>query len=265
MNVFLKELKTRRKSLIIWSVVMIIYLYLSMLKFETFSATPAVVSELLRNFPSTLKAVFGMGGLDLTTLSGYFGVVFAYTALLVAVFAGMLGSRVLSDEESDKTSEFLYAKPIPRSKILTAKLSVVLIDIVILCAVLFAGSLALVSKFSPTSQDIHFIILLNTAALIIMLVFAALGAAASSLLRRAVTGGKIIAMLVFACFVLDSASKLTPDLDWMKYFSIFSWFDAQRILTAMNLNMYALIASSALVVIGIVVTYVFYSKKDLTT
>jgi ABC-2 type transport system permease protein len=140
MNVFWRELRTYRKSVLLWSAGIVLLLVASMAKFNTLTAGGMDVNQLLDQFPATVQAVFGMNGLDITTIVGYFGVLYLYVAVMLAIQAGMMGADMIDKEEQDKTTEFLYVKPRSRARILTAKLCAALVVLVVLNIVTFATS-----------------------------------------------------------------------------------------------------------------------------
>jgi ABC-2 type transport system permease protein len=77
---------------------------------------------LFKTFPKPVLVIAGINGLDVGTVIGYFGVLYLYILLMATIHAAMIGAEVISKEERDRTSEFLYPKPISRSKIVTEKL-----------------------------------------------------------------------------------------------------------------------------------------------
>ena len=54
---------------------------------------------------------------------------------MATIHAAMLGATIIAKEERDKTAEFLFVKPVSRSKIISFKLLVALVNIVILTIV----------------------------------------------------------------------------------------------------------------------------------
>ena len=82
MHIFFRELKSRRISLVIWAAALVAFLLLSMVKYETLSADPKALQTLMSQFPATIQAIFGMNRLDITTVEGYYGILFLYLALL---------------------------------------------------------------------------------------------------------------------------------------------------------------------------------------
>ena len=65
---------------------------------------------------------------------------FLYIAVMGAVHAVILGSELISKEERDKTSEFLYAKPVSRPTALTGKLLAGLTNLIVLNLVTLVSS-----------------------------------------------------------------------------------------------------------------------------
>jgi ABC-2 type transport system permease protein len=55
--------------------------------------------------PAVMDAV-NMRAFNLTTLSGFYGLMFIYFGLMGAIAAAMWGSDIISKEERDKTVEF---------------------------------------------------------------------------------------------------------------------------------------------------------------
>ena len=79
MNLFLRELKSHLKSLFIWSAAIAAFMFMSMAKYTVLAGDAAASQQIMKAFPATLQAVFGMTGLDLTTIEGYYGICFIFT------------------------------------------------------------------------------------------------------------------------------------------------------------------------------------------
>lgn len=71
MNVFFHELKMRLKGLSIWVISMIALIFASMIKYDSLHESGPAATAMIESFPQTLQAVFGMNGLNLSTVSGY--------------------------------------------------------------------------------------------------------------------------------------------------------------------------------------------------
>ena len=65
---------------------------------------------------------FGMTDMDMATILGYFGLIFLFCQICLAIQAANYGFSLVSIEERELTADFLLAKPVGRPKILTSKL-----------------------------------------------------------------------------------------------------------------------------------------------
>ena len=263
MNVFMHELKAHRKALIIWSVSVVIFMAMSMAKFGTLSADAEGMRQIMSQFPQTMQAVFGMSGLDITTLGGYFGICFLYIELLLAIHGGLLGVSVLAEEEQDKTTEFLYVKPVGRAKIITQKLMAGLLNIFVLWGVTAASAwVSIEAAASMKGFEKEFMLFMG-AALLIQLVFFFVGSLAAGVVKNSRSPGRYLAIAVFVSYVLFVFSKLSDSFDWLKYVSVFRFFDAAELLANKSLNTVYVAICAGIIVVCAVLTYVFYIRRDL--
>jgi len=172
MNIFFQELRYRRKAQIGWVAAIIVFMALSVVKFDSLSKDTAASKVLLDQFPATIQAVFGMTGLDMTSLSGYFGILFIYILVILSVHAGMLGAGVLADEERDKTTEFLLVKPRSRSMIITQKLLAGFVYVATLWGVVVITTVASTLTVSNTGEFMrnfwHFMLALGITQLVVL-------------------------------------------------------------------------------------------------
>ena len=135
----LRELKINIKSLLLWSISFAILIYFGMTKFEVMTgANSSSINQLVQGMPQMMRALYGIDGIDLATIEGYFGIVLLYVVVMVAVHGSFLGCRLLHREMKERTAESLFVKPKSRSYFLTQKLIggfvvIALLDGIILC------------------------------------------------------------------------------------------------------------------------------------
>jgi putative exporter of polyketide antibiotics len=88
LTVFRHEFKMRWRSVVTWSaaigVVMLVYISL----FSSFASQADQINQLMANYPKELLDAFGLNGTDLSTVMGFFGVVFLFAQILLAIQAG---------------------------------------------------------------------------------------------------------------------------------------------------------------------------------
>lgn len=263
MNVFLNELRLRRKSQIGWTLSIIVFMALSVVKFSTLAQDAAASEALLNQFPPTVQAIFGMTGLNATTLSGYFGVLFIYILVILSVHAGMLGSGVLADEERDRTTEFLLVKPRSRAAIVTQKLCAGLVCITLLWGIVVVTTLIATLTLSDTGGFMHdfwhFMIGLGTVQITVFF----LGSFAAALTKNPKLPTRLVAAAIFASYLLFALVKLAPNLEVLKYFSLFCYFDAVSIINDGRLQPLSIAVFAALALFGLIGTYFFYRRRDV--
>ena len=116
MNIFLRELKANLKSLLIWSVIIGLLIMMAVAKFSAFAGDPEML-KMLDAMPPALLDALNMRAFNLTTLTGFYGIMFIYFGLMGAIAAAMWGSDIISKEERDKTVEFSLVLPVSRSRV----------------------------------------------------------------------------------------------------------------------------------------------------
>lgn len=263
MNVFRHELRQRFKSILVWLAVMAVFIAAAMVKYDTFRGGGKVVNELLNSFPSTLKAVFGMSGLDLTSISGYTGVTYIFIAVMAAIFAGMLGSNAIAREETGRTVEFLYPKPVSRWTVLAQKLLVVGIGIAAMTVTIYATLLAVTSPYNIDSTTHAALVNFSLAALYIMLLSGGLGLMFAAVSRRSARGATLLAIVIVASYFVFALSKMSTDFEWLALGSMFSWFDAVEIIKQASLPVTQTIVSIALSTVSVVIAFIALHHRDM--
>src|SRR5512137_1906663 len=105
MNIFFRELKANFKSLIIWSVIIILFTVVGAAKFSAYANNPDML-KVLDAFPKVAQDVLELRAFNLTTVTGFYGIMAVYFGLMGAIAAGLWGTDIISKEERDKTVEF---------------------------------------------------------------------------------------------------------------------------------------------------------------
>jgi len=235
MNIFWHELRSRRIGLLAWSLSMAVFVWTSMVKYQTLTVDPASTSQLLKTMPDTIKAVFGMNGLDAVTLPGYFGICFLFVAIMLAVHAGLLGSNLLTVEPLTRTTEFLYTRPLGRWQILHAKLAAGIVHLFILWSITILTSYLSIELYANMDGFRHLLLVFMAAAAIIQLTFFAFGVAVAAFSRSAQLPSRLVAGAVFSSYAVALVSS-TTQYSWLRDLSIFKAFDAAEIIHTASLK-----------------------------
>jgi ABC-2 type transport system permease protein len=263
MNIYLRELKAHRTGLIWWCVGMVALVASGMAKYGAYKSAGQSITAIFAQVPKTVQVVFGFQGSDLTTASGFFGVLFLYIAVMGAVHAALLGSHLISKEERDRTSEFLYSKPVSRAHALTAKLLAGLTDVIILNIATWISSIYFVGYYGKGESVGNEVALLMAGLLFLQLIFFAIGALVAGIVKKPKSAPSIATSIMFMTFLLSYLVNMNDRLNVLKYLSPFKYFDAFVLMTDGRLDPVFVILSVVITSLAVFGTYYFYSARDL--
>lgn len=262
MNIFLRELKANFKSLLVWSGIMVFFVYMSMAKFSAFAADPEML-KVLDSMPPALLEAFQMNAFNLTTVSGYIGVMFTYFALIVSIFAVMLGSDIISKEERDKTVEFSLTLPIPRHKLVTGKILAAVANCIVFILVIWGITLFFVADYEPEPSFYEFLKLIMIGLFFLQMIFLAVGVLLGSAMKQYKQASTVAVSLLLGTFFLSIISDLSEDLEFLKYISPFKYFNPVKLLNESEFEMPFVWLSVGITAVSLIAAYIAYSKRDL--
>lgn len=262
MNIFLRELKANLKSLIIWSVIIALLIVVACSKFTAYAGNPEML-KILDAFPPAVLDAFSMRGFDLTTITGFYGIMFVYFALMGGIAASMWGSDMISKEERDKTVEFSLVLPVSRPRVVTAKALAALVDCILLLLVSWGVSLAAVQQFHPDQAFYSFLTLEMEALFIIELVFLAVGLLLGCGMKRYKLSASTAVGIILVTYFLSVIASLQQDLEWLKWFTPFKWFDSFALLNDGHLGLSYLVLALGVIVVCVAAAYLTYQRRDL--
>ncbi|MDH5506556.1 MAG: ABC transporter permease [Anaerolineae bacterium] len=262
MNIFIHELKANFKSLLIWSVVVILLISEAFAEFSAMAGNPAIL-KVMDEFPPAVLEAFGMHAFNMTTVTGYFGVVFIYFALFLTLAAVMWGSDIISKEERDKTVEFALSLPVTRRRLLTAKILAAGVNSLCLLLLTWAVTLAHADKYQPDSQFYQFVALSMLALFIMQMIFLAVGFLLGAALKPQRHASSVAAGLLLASYFLAIVTELNAELAFLKYAAPFKYFNPIDLLHAAELDRGFVWLSAVIIAVCLVGAYASYQKRDL--
>jgi ABC-2 type transport system permease protein len=228
-NIFFRELRANIRSLIIWGGIMILFITLGMLEFSGYEGNPEML-QFLDSLPPAMLEAFQMNAFNLTTVTGFFGVMFTYFALLSSVYAVMLGSDIISKEERDKTVEFSLTLPISRRRLVTAKILAAVVNCIAFLLITWGISLVNVAKYQPGSEFYTFLSLSMLALFIMQMTFLAMGVFLGCAMKQHKRASQVAVSLLLGTFFLSIVAGLKEDLEFLKYISPFKYFNPLQML-----------------------------------
>jgi ABC-2 type transport system permease protein len=262
MNIFVRELKANLRSLIIWGVIVVLFVTVGISKFSAYYENPEMLA-ILDTMPPALLEAFSFGAFNLTTITGFYGVMFTYFALMLSIAAAMWGSDIISKEERDKTVEFSLTLPVTRSRLVTAKALAALVNCVALLLITLAASLVSAAQYQPDSEFYRFLSLCMAALIIMQLIFLAIGILLGCAMKQYKRAGSVAVALLLGTYFLSVLSGLNKNLDFLKYLTPFKYFDPAQLLRDSRLDLLYVGLSLAIIVASMIGAYLTYSKRDL--
>lgn len=261
----LTEFKRNFKSLILWASIVAGTAALMLLLFPSFEDAFSNIEDFLSVYPKEFLEIFGIGegGLDMSTFYGWFGVEgFLFVNLIGGSYAAILGGSILSKEEDDKTIEFLLSKPISRSQILFGKLTVVIINLLLLNSLV--ATVLLIAFLIYGEHNLQMWFLYSYAPFILQMIFSSISFLISVFVTKS---RKVISLsigLVIGLYVIDLISTLTKEFEYLKYISPYEFINAVMIVNDQRIKPLYLFISIFIIGLSITLAWRFYQKKDIT-
>lgn len=263
MNIYRREMKSHRWGLFFWSLGMVFMVMSGMAKYGAYEQAGQSVEQIMGALPKAVKVIFGLSGFDLTTAAGFYGILFLYLAVMGAIHGVLLGTNLIAKEERDRTSEFLYAKPVSRATVLTHKLLAGLTNLIILNLVTLASSLYFVDYYGKGEDVTSDVLLLSLGLFFLQVIFFSIGALIAGTVRKPKRASGKATSVMMATFTLYYIINLDGDLDALKYLTPFKYFDAAVMMADGHLDPVFVALSIVLVVAAVFGTYRFYTARDL--
>jgi ABC-2 type transport system permease protein len=262
MNIFLRELKANLKSLVIWSVIITLLIIMAVAKYSGFASDPQML-KMLDSMPPAMLDALSMRAFNLTTLSGFYGVMFIYFALMSAIAAAMWGTDIISKEERDKTVEFSLVLPVSRSRVITAKALAALVNCIVFVLITWVVSLVAVRSFNPDQNFRSFLVLEMQAMFMIELIFLAVGLLLGCAMKQYKRSSSTAVAIILVTYFISIISVMQQKLDFLKYFTPFKYFDAGELFRSGRMDGMFLLLSAAIIVVCVVLAYLAYNRRDL--
>ncbi len=260
MTLVCHELKQAWKSLLVWSAAIGAFIVICLFMYPEMKGQMDGISSIFSSM-GAFTAAFGLDTLDFGTLRGFYGIECGnILGIGGALFAALAGIGSLSGEEKNGTAEFLLTHPMTRTQAVTAKLVSMLIQIVIMNAavwLLAMGSVAAIGEPIPWKE----FGLLHLAFFLLQIELGCICFGISAFLWK---GGLGIGLgLAVVMYFLSIVANLTDKADALSYITPFGYADGADILSRGCIDGTKLLVGLAFTVIGIVLAYAKYLKKDI--
>ena len=256
-----RELKVNLKSFLIWTAILIGLLVIVFAIYPTISINASKMDELIQFFPKEVLKIFHM---DLISLSSSMGWLlsegYLFMTLFGSCYAAYLGSTILLKEENDKTIEFLLTKPISRRQVFFAKVFAGLIYLFFFSVLLaITNGIGLLYNHDFQVQQ-WFSLTIGSFLLHVFFFFLTLFL--SQFFRKTSKAIGICFGTVVGSYFLQVISRLSNQVEFLKYFSPFEYVDSKTIIENGFLSIPHIIVLSIGFLVVLFYTEYLYQKKE---
>jgi ABC-2 type transport system permease protein len=263
MNIYKHELRIRLRSVIIWSLSVMALLFVFISISAKFTEKAGLMNELLANYPPELLMAFGMAEMDFSSILGYFGLIFLFCQICLGIQAANYGFGLVSIEESEFTADFLLAKPVKRSAILTSKLLAAFTSLTITNAVVWASSFFFLAVYDKgTGYDVKTLMILLATIPAFQLVFLGLGVVISLMVKRVRSVTPFSMALVFGTYTFNAFSGMLGEKS-LDLLTPFKHFDPNFIVKNANWDWPLVAISVGVIIVSFPASYWLYSRRNI--
>ena len=262
MNIFLHEMKASLKSLLIWCGILLLFIILVTAKYSAFAGDPSMLA-IIDTLPKPMIDAMNLRAFNLTTVTGFYELMYLYFALIGGIAAAMWGSDMISKEERDRTVEFSLVLPVSRNKVITAKALAALVNSIVFVMVTWLVSIVAVAPFTPYQAFFDFLRIEMAAMFTIELIFLAIGLLLGCAMKQYKRSGSTAVAIILGTYFLSVMSAMQEKLDFLKYFTPFKYFDAGKLLSTGQMDGNSLLLSAGIIVVCVTAAYLTYNKRDL--
>lgn len=264
MPMFYRELARNRKQFLIWTIILALSSVLMLAMFPSISQQAGKYTELLKNSPKAMLSGLGAENINFAKVLDFFAYIIPYIILFAAIYAMFLGSGMLAKEEDEKTIDFLLAKPVKRSSIVTAKYAAVLVYLLLFNLIMTLANYAAIQAVKGKSTyNLKAFLLISVGTFLVQWTFAAIGFFLSVFVTRSKSLTPLSLGVVLGTYFISITSAVSQKLENLKYVTPFQYVNPAKIIQSDGLD--GVYVGIMLVVIGVMTagTYLAYQRKDI--
>lgn len=259
MTLFIHEFKTNIRSVLIWSFALGLSCAFFLLMFKSMQSSLKDMASAYSSM-GAISTAFGLDQISIASLNGYFAIeIGVMHSLGSALFASMLGAKMISKEEEGHTSEFLNTLPFGRNQIIIAKYLLMTVMIILfqcLCFGMYALAAMLINEHFSYGMMLTYALRNG----LMMIELSSVCFLLSSFMKK--TQGAAIGLALIA-YGMDVMLRIVTDLKAFRYITPFYYANASDIFSKISVKPVILIIAVLVVVASFALALVIYHHRDL--
>lgn len=261
MNIYWHELKSYRRSLLIWTFSLSLGAALFLSMFSAFTKDVAASQKILENLPLVVRQVLGISLSNFFTVFGFYSYFLTFISVAGAIQATNIGIGLLAKESGDKTVDFLLTKPVSRTSVVTQKALAGLTQTILTNICFILTSLIAAIVFTKEPFDVSTFLVLTSLLFFIQLIFLSLGLLLGATLPRVKLIISISLPTVFAFFIVGSVGDVINSTA-TRYLSPFKYVDHAFIIEHGHYQLGYTLLGVSIMILAIVATYFVFNYSD---
>jgi len=267
-NLYRKELRLNRNSFFTWSVTVSAVTILGM-AFYPILMEGDMLQQLTAFFENPfMKNIMTAFGASLDVLTNVLGFYSTRNSIFIMLLGGffsiLLAGKILAQEEREKSTEFLLAKPVTRSEVVWSKLMAFLTYLVLFNLIILTAGFLCLEIFKGKSEYRIAAFLVHTFyTFLLMLIFGAIGLFLSLWIKRGRSISNLSIGIIVGGYFIDALSKITPSVDKIGYISPFKFIDSDVLRPGYGLEWWRVLYFVGISIFLFTLTFLKYKKKDI--
>lgn len=263
MNIYKREVKLKMVSAGIWSLSIMGIMILFMSVFSAFAGSSEMIDMIMENYPKELLQAFGMSGVDLGSVAGYFTMCMLFVQLALAVQASIYGFSILSEEERDMTADFLLTRPVTRTRVYLSKTLSALSALVVTWAFTW-GSTFLSIEIFRNGKEYDTVLMVKMVAVIILfqLFFFSVSMLISVILKKIRSVLPYAMGLAFGMYMISSVGSIIGE-ETLGYITPFKYFEPNSLIINGKYDLLMLVICCSIIVVSLISSYILYIRRNI--
>ena len=264
LTIILQVLKEQKWALLIYSLVVVGFIWVYTALFPVMQGSIEQMSDLLKAMPESLTKGMNFDPSLLSSFEGFIGneKFSIFWIIISAIFVISMSTNFIANEIETGTAEFLLSQPVSRLKIFLGRFFGGSFCLLIFCLISFLSIFPLTAMYDISIHSDRFLHIIPISFLFVLSVFALsmLFSAIFSEVRKVsfCTSGVLLIM-----YVLHISSNLKESLSGLKYYSFFYYFNLNDILINNKINSFTWWVLGGTCVLCVTIGAFCFHKRDI--
>lgn len=212
-------------------IIAVLMLYLPIIISMYDPATQDSLNEILKILPKGMVSAMGFGTVGGTLLDFVGSYFYGFLILLLPMIYTIIAcNRCIASHVDKGSMAYLLSTPNKRTKIAVTQAFFLIVSIILMIGIVALVGSALGNLLFPGELDVPGFLVLNLGALLLYLAVTGIGFFGSCLFNDTKNSLMVGAGLPVAFLVLQMLSDVGESTRFLKYFTLFSLFDPEKII-----------------------------------